>query len=126
MRATAIQSAISQPVAVQAQVHLDVGVDMAQTDDLQIGSRRALDTLGATAALLWQLIRLPVYGALVICEPVVRFGLTTIAVLGIGTAMVLEFSGSAPRFPFWGALLFFGCCGALPAIYRSVLRLLAP
>jgi len=71
------------------------------------------------------LVRLPIYWLLLICEPILRIGFATIAVLGIVSAVVLEFSGSAPHFPFWGALLFFGCCGLLPLLHRAALRLLA-
>jgi hypothetical protein len=70
------------------------------------------------------LVRVPIYYALLICEPILRIGLTTVAALGIASAVVLEFSGSAPHFPFWGALLFFGCCGVFPLLYRALLLLL--
>jgi hypothetical protein len=79
----------------------------------------------AIGAMTWRLVRLPIYFALVICEPIPRIGLTMIAVLGIVSAVVLKFSGSAEKFPFWGALLFFGCCGLLPLLHRAALRLLA-
>jgi hypothetical protein len=102
---------------------------MAQIDDMH-ESRRGLAMsaaiAGAIGALLWRLVRLPVYSILVLCEPVLRVGFTTLALLGLLTAVVLEFSGSAPRFPFWGAMLFFSCCGVLPLVYRAALRLFAP
>jgi hypothetical protein len=84
------------------------------------------DVGGGVTVLAWRVIRLPVYLVLVTCEPVVRIGLTTIAVLGILASIVLEFSGAAPHFPFWGALLFFASCGALPWLYRAAVRLFAP
>jgi hypothetical protein len=90
-----------------------------------MNSRRQLSTLGLIGAWIWIMIRLPLYWLLLICEPLLRIGFTTIAVLGIVSAIVLEFSGSAPHFPFWGALLFFGCCGLLPLLHRAALRLLA-
>jgi hypothetical protein len=90
-----------------------------------MNSRRQLSTLGLIGAWIWIMIRLPLYWLLLICEPLLRIGFTTIAVLGIVSAVVLEFSGSAPHFPFWGALLFFGCCGLLPLLHRAALRLLA-
>jgi len=90
-----------------------------------MNGKRQLSALGVIGALIWMLIRLPIYWLLLICEPIVRIGFTTIAVLGIVSAVVLEFSGSAPHFPFWGALLIFGCCGLLPLVHRAALRLLA-
>lgn len=90
-----------------------------------MSGKRQLSALGVIRALIWMLIRLPTYWLLLICEPVVRIGFTTIAVFGFFSAIVLKFSGSAPHFPFWGALLFFGCCGLLPRLHRAALRLLA-
>jgi len=90
-----------------------------------MNGKRQLSTPGAIGALIWMLVRLPIYRLLLICEPILRIGFTTIAVLGMIAAVFIEFSGSAPHFPFWGALLFFGCCGLLPLLHRAALRLLA-
>lgn len=89
-----------------------------------MNGKRQLSALGVVGTLIWTLIRLPIYWLLLICEPSVRIGFSTIAVLGFFSAIVLKFSGSAPHFPFWGALLFFGCCGVLPLLHRVALRLL--
>lgn len=86
---------------------------------------RGLFTQGAIGAMTWNFVRLPIYYALRICEPILRISLTSLAVLGIVSSVVLEFSGSAPHFPFWGALLFFGCCGLFPLLHRALLRLFA-
>jgi hypothetical protein len=90
-----------------------------------MNGKQQLSALGAIGALLWMLVRLPIYWLLLICEPILRIGFTTIAVLGIVSAVFLEFSGSAPHVPFWGALLFFASCGLLPLLHRAALRLLA-
>jgi hypothetical protein len=90
-----------------------------------MSGKRQLSSLGVIGKLIWMVIRHPIYWLLLICEPILRIGLTTIAVLGIVSAVFLEFSGSAPHFPFLGALLFFGCCGLLPLLHRAALRLLA-
>lgn len=90
-----------------------------------MNGKRQLSALSVIGALIWMLIRLSIYWLLLICEPSVRIGFTTIAVLGGFSAIVLESSGSAPHFPFWGALLFFGCCGLLPVLHRAALRWLA-
>ncbi len=86
---------------------------------------RRLFKAGAIGGMAWKLVRQPIYYALAICEPILRMVFTTIAVLGIVSAIVLEFSGRAAHFPFWGALLFFGCCGFLPLLHRAALRLFA-
>ena len=103
---------------------------MERIDDVRVTNRQVFAVAGAAArvsgVLIWRVLRLPVYGALVLSEPVVRFCFTTIALLGILAAVVLEFSGSAPRFPFWQAMLFFGCCGMVPMLHRGALRLFAP
>jgi hypothetical protein len=90
-----------------------------------MNGKQQLSALGVIGTLIWILIRLPIYWLLLICEPILRIGFTTFAVLGVISAVFLEFSGSAPHFPFWGALLFFGCCGLLPLLHRAALRLLA-
>ncbi len=53
--------------------------------------------------LLWHAVRLPVYMFLVILEPVVRFILGALALLGVLTALFFKFYG-VPHFPF--ALMF--------------------
>jgi hypothetical protein len=80
----------------------------------------------AMAALIWRAVRLSVYGVLAMCGPIFRVVSSTIALLGVVAAVLLEFSGSAPRFPFWGAILFFSGCGLLPVLHRGMLRLFSP
>ncbi len=87
-----------------------------------MNDERRLFMLGSIGAMTWKMVRWPIYCVLVICEPILRIGLTTVAVLGMVSAVVLEFSGSAAHFPFWGALLFFGCCGVFPHLHRALLR----
>jgi hypothetical protein len=57
------------------------------------------DLLPGTLQLLWCTVRLPLYVFLVILEPVVRFVLGTLALLGVLTALFLKFYG-VPHFPF--------------------------
>lgn len=74
---------------------------------------------------VWLGIRLPLLAFLVIVEPVARFVLTALALLGILMSFFFEFSGAAPRFPFW---LIFGLslsCGVLVIVLNSVMRRLA-
>ena len=47
-----------------------------------MNGKRQLSTLGVIGTLIWMLIRLPIYWLLLICEPILRIGFTTIAVLG--------------------------------------------
>jgi len=77
-------------------------------------------------ALTVRVICLPVFALLVMCEPVVRVTMTTLALLGVFSSIVLELSGAAPHFPFWSALAFFTGCGAVPWLYRAGMRLFAP
>jgi hypothetical protein len=76
-------------------------------------------------ALLWGMVRLPVSALLRILEPVVRFSCSLIAVSGILISVMLELSGSAPNFPFWGALAFFTGCGVIPVMFRIASRIFA-
>lgn len=73
----------------------------------------------------WLAIRMPLFVFLMIVEPVVRFVMVAVALLGILTAFFFEFSGAAPRFPFW---LVFGLslgCGAVVVVLNAVMRGLA-
>lgn len=72
----------------------------------------------------WQLLRLPVFGLLLILEPTVRFALSWLALLSILTAFVFESSGDASRFPFWGMIGFSGGCAVVLLIYHALLRAL--
>ncbi|MDQ2654054.1 MAG: hypothetical protein M3Z20_13560, partial [Chloroflexota bacterium] len=53
----------------------------------------------AVTALICRAVRLSVHGILTICGSVLRVVSSTIALLGVVVAVVLEFSGSAPQFP---------------------------
>ncbi len=90
-----------------------------------MNAAREMTRARAIGAITWKLVRLPIIYALVISEPILRIGLTTIGVLGIVSAVVIELSGSAPNFPFWAALLFFGCCIFYPVLHLAFLRILA-
>jgi len=73
----------------------------------------------------WDGIRLPVLMLLRIVEPVARFVLSAVALLGILVSFVLEFSGADPRFPFWLVLGLSLGCGALVILLNAVMRRLA-
>jgi hypothetical protein len=78
------------------------------------------------AGLLWRLLCFPVAALLRLLDPVVSTVSIAIAVTGILVSVVLELSGSAPHFPFWGALAFFIGCGLVPLIYSFLIRALVP
>jgi hypothetical protein len=79
----------------------------------------------ATGRLFWNAIRLPVLGALVLMEPVVRIVCSCALILGIIASVVFELSAVGPRFPFLvmlGASLGFG---AFLVIYEGLIALLS-
>lgn len=87
--------------------------------DAESGLARKIGQFG------WQGIALPIRAFLMMLEPVARFVLTTVALLGILISIFFEFSGAAPRFPFW---LVFGlslACGSLVIVLNAVIRRLA-
>lgn len=88
---------------------------------LNIGS-----DLGRGALWLgYQAVRLPILSFLVILEPIVRTVLSGLALMGVLTSFVFEFSGAAPNFPFWLMLaISIGCVLALAAYYGAI-RLLS-
>jgi hypothetical protein len=73
---------------------------------------------------VWQAIRLPTLGVLVILEPVVRVILSGFALIMMLTAFLFEFASSRP-FPFWGVLaVALGAFGLL-VLYEGLIRLLS-
>lgn len=97
---------------------------MQLQDSRDPGSTR--NFAGYLAGRLWRLICFPVVVLLRLLDPVVSTVSTAISVAGVLVSVVLELSGSAPHFPFWGAMAFFIGCGLVPMIYRSLIRVLAP
>jgi hypothetical protein len=79
--------------------------------------------LRGTLRLLWYAVRLPAYMFLVILEPVVRFILGALALLGVLTALFFRFYG-VPHFPFALMLGVSVGCGLMLAGYHALLRLL--
>ena len=83
----------------------------------------AFDLISGAAQLLWHALRLPVLMFLVILEPVVRFVLGGLALLGVLVALFFKAYG-VPHFPF---VLMLGVSlglGLMLAGYHAVLRLL--
>jgi len=75
--------------------------------------------------LIWQAVRLPVFAFLVILEPIIRFVLTAVALLGILMSFFFKFAGASPRFPLWGMLGLSVSCGLLLMLYYAAIRLLS-
>ncbi len=80
------------------------------------------DLLRGTLRLLWHALRLPLFMLLEILEPIVRFILGALALLGVLTALFFKFYG-APHFPF--ALMLGASIGVglMLAGYYALLRL---
>ena len=75
-----------------------------------------------TLRLLWHAVRLPVLMLLSILEPVVRFILGALALLGVLTALFFEFYG-VPHFPFALMLGASVGLGLMLVGYYALLRL---
>lgn len=73
----------------------------------------------------WQMIRLPLFSLLLIFEPVVRYMLSWLTVCSFAMALIWEFSGADPRFPFFGMMAFAVGCALLLVAYHALLRLLS-
>jgi hypothetical protein len=80
--------------------------------------------LRGTLRLLWHAVRLPVYAFLVILEPVVRFILGALALLGVLMAFFFRFYG-VPHFPFALMLGASVGLGLMLVGYYALLRLFA-
>jgi hypothetical protein len=83
----------------------------------------ARDYIWGTTRLLWRVLRLPVLVFLVILEPVVRFLLGGLALLGALTALFFKFYG-VPHFPFALMLGVSVGLGLMVAGYQALLDLL--
>jgi hypothetical protein len=80
------------------------------------------DPLRSTLRLLWHAVRLPAYMFLVILEPVVRFILGALALLGVLTALFFKLYG-VPHFPFALMLGVSVGLGLMLTGYYALLRL---
>jgi len=87
------------------------------------GSIGGANLLRGMSWVLWQIIRLPVFTLLVILEPLVRFLLVGIALLGILVSLFLKFSGAAPHLPFWTMLAMSLGFGLMLIAYYAAIRL---
>jgi hypothetical protein len=87
------------------------------------GLMTAGDLLRGTVRLLWYAPRLPVLMFLAILEPVVRFILGALALLGVLTALFFNFYG-VPHFPFALMLGVSVGFGSMLAGYYALLRVL--
>jgi hypothetical protein len=79
----------------------------------------------AAAALrvLWHLVRLPVFAALVAAAPLVRLALGALGLLSLVTALFYQFFSPLPHPPFWSLLGFAVGCGLTLLLYERLLRL---
>jgi hypothetical protein len=73
---------------------------------------------------VWQAIRLPLLGLLMILEPVVRVVLSAFALIVTLTALLFEFTSSRP-FPFFGVLAVALGAFFLLALYEGLIRFLS-
>ena len=99
---------------------------MDQSSSRVLADRRptiARGLLRGTLRLLWHAVRLPVYAFLVILEPVVRFMLGALALLGVLTALFFRLYG-VPHFPFALMLGVSVGFGLMLAGYYALLRVL--
>ena len=87
--------------------------------DMDSGLARKIGRLG------WRGIRLPVLAFFTILEPLARVVLAAVALLGILVSFLFEFSGAAPRFPFWVVFGLSLSCGVLVIVLNVVKRSVA-
>ncbi len=80
------------------------------------------DLLRGTLRFLWHALRLPVFMFLAILEPIVRFVLGALALLGVLTALFFKIYG-VPHFPFALMLGMSVGFGLMLVGYHALLRL---
>jgi hypothetical protein len=77
----------------------------------------------ATGRLFWNAIRVPILGALVLIEPIVRIVCSCALILGIIASVVFELSAVGPRFPFLLMLAASLGFGAVLVLYEGLIAL---
>lgn len=79
---------------------------------------------GRSLRWLWNVVRTPILGLLMLCEPVVRVLCATIMVLGVFVSVLFEISAAGPRFPFLGMLGASLGFGVVLVLYYGLMSLL--
>lgn len=75
--------------------------------------------------LLWNLLRFPMLGILMLLEPVVRYALSVAMVLGVFASVAFELSAVGPRFPSLIVLASSLACGVALFLYYGLIALLS-
>ena len=96
--------------------------DRSSTVDEESG---VADLLRVILLFIWGIIRMLVLTVLAFLEPIVRFTLTAIAIVGLLAGLVYKGSSVPPPIPFWVTLCVSLGCLMLVPLYHSLLRLLS-
>jgi hypothetical protein len=89
----------------------------APAHDLAPGARFA-------ASVLWRVVRLPVLALLVILEPIIAFGCSGLALLGILTTLLFKLVG-VPHFPALTMLMLSLGFVFVLIVYEGLIRVLS-
>lgn len=77
--------------------------------------------------IAWDLLRLPVLAALLLCAPLVQAICGGALLLGITTSVIFEVSAVGPTFPFWnGIAISLGFGLLVPLCYAAIELLSRP
>lgn len=93
----------------------------SRADDRSVAAAIAFGILW----IAWQAVRIPTLAFLLILEPVVTLVLWGAALLGVLTALLFEFSGAVPDFPFALIICISIGCAVLLMAYHVLLNLLS-
>lgn len=103
--------------------HVEAKMDVPRTHESPRTPSDSLKHAGlGVARLSWNVIRLPIFAALSVIEPVVRTVLAGIALLAVATAMFSEFVVKAPNFPFWPMIGVSTGSALLLMLYYALMR----
>jgi hypothetical protein len=101
-----------------------VGRMMAGTpideNERKLGAR----IFGGAVRAVWNAVRLPIAGAMLLLEPIVAFICGAGLVLGILVCILFEISAAGPRFPLFKALGISLSFGMILFLYYGLLSLL--
>lgn len=98
---------------------------MGTSQRIDSESSRNTRDLNGLPRFLWNSLRLPLLGILMLVEPIVRYTLTVAMVLGVFSSVAFEMSAAGPRFPFITMLASSLACGFALFLYYGLVSLLS-
>src|SRR6267154_1776212 len=82
-------------------------------------------TASGALRLLWNLVRVPLLGVLLLLAPVVEFVCSGLLLLGLVVSIAFKISGAGAVFPFWHMIALSLGFGVFVIVYHAAIGLLS-